>query len=143
MNTLKRLSCVVCLLVLAFVAGCPKPTQSTSANSVFQRLSFDQALQKAEADHKLVMIDFYTDWCVYCKQLDGTTWRDPKVQDWIRSETVALKIDAEGETKLANKYNVRGYPTIVFLNPDGSEVYRIGGYKDANDFLAEVAPLRK
>src|SRR5438128_12157138 len=119
------------LALLAVVVGCHK------ANAPEPSLA--EALQQAKADGKLVMIDFYTEWCGYCKKLDETTWKDAKVQAWLGEHAVVVKIDAEREEKLAAKYEVESYPTILFLRPDGSEVHRLDGYVTATEFLAEVA----
>ena len=135
MNAARRW--LVWLAVVAVAVGCNKPNPK---QSVFQQLSLAEALQQAKADDKLVMIDFYADWCGYCDKLDDTTWKDAKVQAWLRGHVVPIKIDVDAEQDLAAKYQVRGLPTIVFLKPDGSEVERVGGYVDEDVFLQEVVP---
>src|SRR5580765_4969291 len=84
----------------------------------FQELGFDQALAAAKKDGKVVMIDFFTTWCGPCKRLDKVTWADADVQKWLGEKTVALKIDAEKEAKLADRFDVHAYPTIVFVKAD-------------------------
>ncbi len=140
-RTLRRL--VWPVIILAVAAGCPLRKPPQPENKVFQKLSLDEALKRAKDDDKLVMIDFYTDWCGYCKELDATTWRDPRVLAWLDSHAVAIKIDAEAKASVANKYRVGSYPTIVFLRPDGSEVNRIVGYDDADEFLKDGAEVLK
>jgi thiol:disulfide interchange protein len=132
-----------CVALLAVVVGCNEsnPPGGDTDNSLFPKLSFAEAQQQAKADGKLVMVDFYTDWCGYCEKLDATTWKDGKVRQWLREHVVAVKIDAERQEKLAAKYEVDSYPTILFLKPDGSEVHRVDGYVTAKEFLAEVAAL--
>ena len=68
---------------------------------------------------KVILIDFVTTWCAPCKKMDKTTWKDKKVRAWLGEKTVALKIDAEKEKKLAKDYRVEMYPTIVLLKADG------------------------
>jgi thiol-disulfide isomerase/thioredoxin len=104
----------------------------------FQELTFDQALAAAKRDNKVVMIDYFTTWCGPCKKLDRTTWTDAEVIAWLREKTIALKIDAEKEVELARKHNIAGYPTMIFLKSDGSEVGRLVGYKSAKRFLSEA-----
>jgi thiol-disulfide isomerase/thioredoxin len=84
------------------------------------------------------MIDFYTDWCGFCKQLDRTTWQDAKVLNWLSEKTVPIKINAEMEREISKKYRIESYPTILFLKPDGNEIDRLGGYKNALDFMQEA-----
>src|SRR4030095_3229728 len=105
----------------------------------FQDLSFDAALKKAAAEKKLVMIDFFTTWCAPCKQLDATTWKDDGVTRWLAEHAVALKIDAEKEEKLADRFDIEPYPTLLFLHSDGKEADRLVGYRDPERFLKEAA----
>jgi thiol-disulfide isomerase/thioredoxin len=109
---------------------------SLAAEAPFQELTFDAALAVAKRDSKVVMVDFFTTWCLPCKKLDKTTWKDADVQKWIGEKTVALKVDAEKEVDLAKRYSVGSYPTILFLKPDGGELGRIEEYKTPADFLA-------
>jgi len=110
----------------------------TPSEGPFQDLTVDQALAAAKRDKKVVMIDFFTTWCLPCKKLDKTTWTDPEVQKWLADNTVALRLDAEKESELAKKHRIEGYPTMLFLTPDGTEIDRIFGYKEPKDFLSQA-----
>ncbi|MCK4577961.1 MAG: thioredoxin fold domain-containing protein [Candidatus Marinimicrobia bacterium] len=92
------------------------------------------------AGDKMIMLDFYTDRCMWCKRLDAVTFIDPGVIAYANEKLVSLRVDAEkGEdVDLANKYNVRNYPSVVFTRPDGTEIDRIIGYLPPEDFMAEV-----
>lgn len=105
----------------------------------FSDLTFEAALAEAKRSEKVVMIDFFTTWCGPCKKLDRTTWKDPKVVEWLAAKCVALKIDAEKEAPLAKRFGVMGYPTILFVNSDGTELDRLVGYRDGAKFLEEAA----
>ena len=54
------------------------------------------ALKLAKSQHKPVMIDFYTEWCHWCKKLDSDTYSDPKVNE-ASQKFICVKIDAEKE----------------------------------------------
>jgi len=138
---------LLALVVLALVlASCGSASSSPSGGETadageqeaFSALSFAEAQTLARETDRLVFVDFYTTWCGPCKRLDSTTWRDAAVTEWLAENTVALKIDAEKETELAGRYRLQGYPTLLFLDPDGSEVKRLMGYHDADAFLAEA-----
>ncbi len=101
--------------------------------------NFSQALAKAEAQHKLVMVDFYTTWCRWCQRLDTTTLSEAQVVSKIQRDFVPVRLDAEGEGReLAQKFGVNSYPTVVFLDHRGHEVHRIGGYLEPQEFLREL-----
>lgn len=95
--------------------------------------------QKAAAGSgKLIMVDFYTDWCGWCKRLDRDTFPSKTVVDAAKN-FVSLKLNAEKEGRqLARKHGVRGYPTILFFDHKGKLVGRIGGYLQPKPFAATM-----
>ena len=92
----------------------------------------------ADGGKKFVVVDFYTVWCGPCKKLDETTWKDQGVRDWLSKEAVCVKVDAEKDEKLAAKYRINAYPTVLLVRPDGTEIDRLVGYRDAKTFLADA-----
>lgn len=103
--------------------------------AAFQEVPFEEALKQAKASKKIVFIDFYTSWCGPCKKLDLTTWKDPQVIKLMNEKAVALKLDAEKNRELANRYQVQSYPTMVLIRPDGSVIDKIVGYQDGPTFV--------
>lgn len=100
--------------------------------------SLPSAMTQAKQANKLVMVDFYTDWCGWCKELDKTTYSDAAVGK-ATQQVVAVKVNAEKEgLAAAKKYQVRSFPTILFVAPDGSLAGRIGGYAPPEPFLAAL-----
>ena len=120
------LAALICAVPLAILPPIEGP---------FREMSFDQALAAAKKDGKVVMIDFFTTWCGPCKRLDKVTWADADVQAWLAEKTIPLKIDAEKEAKLAERFEVKAYPTIVFVKVTGTKLDAIVGYKDPKEFL--------
>lgn len=105
------------------------------AQEIFKSVTFDEACSIAVKERKTIIIDFYTTWCGPCKQLDKTTWQDTNVIKFFTDNAIALKVDAEAQVDLANKFHIKAYPTIIFVKPDGNEIDRIVGYMDAAQFL--------
>jgi thiol:disulfide interchange protein len=96
------------------------------------------ALSRADSERKVVMVDFYTDWCGWCRKLDETTYADPAVQSTLK-RLVTVKLDAErGGRADAERYRVEGFPCVLFLNAKGVEVARIPGYLPPGEFLEEL-----
>ncbi len=101
------------------------------------------ALARAGSEKKLVMVDFYTDWCKWCKQLDRTTLSDADVQRAL-GRFVSVRLNAEKDGRdVAERFNVDGYPTILFLDAGGGEVGRIPGYMEPGPVLAELQDIVK
>lgn len=104
--------------------------------------SLTQALARARKANKLVMVDFYTDWCGWCKELDKNTYTNPKVGEITNRHYVAAKVNAEkGGTAAARKYQVDGFPTILFLTGTGEAVGRIVGYMPAEPFAERITQI--
>jgi thiol-disulfide isomerase/thioredoxin len=97
------------------------------ASDIAWAKSFEEAQASAKESARLVMVDFYTDWCGWCKRLDATTFKDDRVVKQS-SSYVPVKVNAEKEgAELAKKHDVSGFPTILFLNGE-DVVGRINGY---------------
>jgi thiol:disulfide interchange protein len=105
--------------------------------------NLDAALKRAGSENKLVMVDFYTDWCRWCQRFDETTLTDAAVQKEL-AQVVPVRLNAEKDgVSAATRFNVDGYPTILFLSANGSEVGRIPGYLEAGPFLEELKDIVK
>ncbi|MFO0959886.1 MAG: thioredoxin family protein [Isosphaeraceae bacterium] len=99
--------------------------------------SYKDALEQSRKTGKLIMVDFYTDWCGWCKVLDKETYTSVPVKDVADKSFISLKINAEKEGVALNKrYAINGYPTILFL--DGSKAPD-AGKEDGKAGEGEVA----
>ena len=97
------------------------------------------ALERARTEGKPVLVNFYADWCVWCKRLDSTTLHDAKVAALLRDRVVPVRLDVEGNgRRLSNEYRVDGLPTVLVLDADGREIGRIPGYMPPAGFLERV-----
>jgi len=107
----------------------------------------DNLLQAAQAGSKPVLIDFYADWCIPCKELDKFTFSDPSVIELSR-QFMMLKADLTTSSspltsRLKKTYGVKGVPTLVFLRADGSEAkeLRVVGFIEKDELLARMEAL--
>jgi thiol-disulfide isomerase/thioredoxin len=126
-------------LGLFIALGTGSVALAVAGEGPFRDLSLNRARQAAaDGGKRFVLVDFYTVWCGPCKKLDETTWKDQEVRDWLSKEAVCLKLDAEKDVPLAEKYRINVYPTVLLLRPDGAEIDRLVGYRDAKTFLADA-----
>jgi thiol:disulfide interchange protein DsbD len=104
----------------------------------------DQAIAAAAAAGKPVMLDFYADWCVSCKEMERYTFTDPEVQRVLEG-AVLLKADVtandEQDQALLRRFGIFGPPTIAFWSPNGEERsnFRVVGFMKANEFARVAA----
>jgi thioredoxin-like negative regulator of GroEL len=102
--------------------------------------SLDDARRTAAADHKVIVVDLFTDWCGWCKQMDQTTWGSAAVAAQS-DKYVFLKLNAESDPDgiaLQRRFAIESYPMILLLDSEGAEFDRLEGYLPAEQFLAKL-----
>ncbi|MBS1718750.1 MAG: thioredoxin fold domain-containing protein [Armatimonadetes bacterium] len=106
------------------------------------RTDFTKAQAESKRTGKLIVVDFFSDNCVACVRLDKYTFPDSTV---ARSLTgfIPAKINADHEGKqLAKRYEVTGFPNIVFIRANGKMVGRIVGYMGPDMFNRKLAQIK-
>lgn len=128
MKTLQTL-----FLILFSIAG-------GSAQAASWLTDFEAAKAQAAEEGKTVMINFTgSDWCGWCMRLKEEVFSKPEFDSFAAKNLVLVEIDfpkrkplpasaLKANAALADKLRVAGYPTLIFFNPQGKEVYR-GGYE--------------
>ncbi|HVN33001.1 MAG TPA: thioredoxin fold domain-containing protein [Thermoanaerobaculaceae bacterium] len=130
---------VLAMLVAVILASHDSGVQPTGGAAALPwERDLPTALTRASGEGKLVMVDFYTDWCQWCKRMDQNTFTDVEVQRALQGVvTVRLNAEKEGREDAA-RFNVEGFPTLIFLDSRGAEVGRIPGYMEPRPFLDEL-----
>lgn len=97
----------------------------------------------AQAKGKIIMLDFYADWCVSCKEMDRLTFSDAAVQAKLKN-AILLQADVtanDAEDKaLLQRFQLFGPPATLFFNATGIEQtdFRVTGYQDAAQFVSSL-----
>ncbi|MBF4471785.1 thioredoxin family protein [Flavobacterium sp. HJJ] len=101
--------------------------------------SWEQAKQQAQTEHKLIFVDLYFTGCAPCAQMDKEVFPDPKAAAVLSADFVTFKSDILKEEigkKLCMKYGVTGFPTFLFINPDGRVIDMASGFQNVEQFTA-------
>lgn len=133
------------IFAILLVVSCSKKNEIQKFTEIqWEKDSLQASFQSAVFENDFVMIDFQTDWCVWCRKLEKDTFSDSLVIEYVNSNFSAYSIDAEkGQgIDLAKHYHVSGFPTIVFTDKTGDEVDRIIGYLPADAFLKEIQRIK-
>lgn len=129
------LRCLACVVLMG-LAGVP-----ARAGSGLWTDDFEEAKAQAKAENRFMLLDFTgSDWCGWCKRLDAEVFEKSDFKDYAKANLVLVKLDfphsfklkkkvAEQNEKLAKEFGIRGYPSIILLDPDGKKVAQTG-YKD-------------
>ncbi|NNJ71089.1 MAG: thioredoxin family protein [Kiritimatiellales bacterium] len=116
---------------------------------------FDKAKAKAKAENKHILIDFSgSDWCGWCIKLDKEVFQKQDFKDYAKEKLVLMLADfprdKSGQSKalqkqnesLSKEFNVRGFPTVFILGPDGKTVgktgYQAGGPKAYVEHIKKI-----
>jgi thiol-disulfide isomerase/thioredoxin len=111
----------------------PNPTTGIQ----FIHENWQAALDSAKKQEKLIFLDAYTAWCAPCKAMSKDVFTKPTVSRFYNQQFINLKMDMEKGDGLAltNAYQVKAYPTFLFINAAGKVVHRAVGYQEVDAFL--------
>ena len=141
------------LLVVGGVRGATDPLAPWALAPTHIELPFvtiksvadlEREVAAAQAAGKPLLLDFYADWCVSCKEMERYTFPDAQVRQ-VLANTVLLRADVtandEADQALLTKFGIFGPPTIAFYGSDGIErsTLRVVGYMKAAEFAAVAA----
>ena len=114
---------------------------SAKGDTKFVHVDSVAALEaKLAAPGRLVMLDFYADWCVSCKEMEAFTFSDPRVKAKL-DRMLLLQADVTANTQehkaLLKRFSLFGPPGIIFFDAQGREIrgLRVIGYQNADRFL--------
>lgn len=132
------------------LAGLTGGGQNSAAHeTLFQRVNSVAELDQriAAAKGKYVMLDFYADWCISCKEMERFTFGDAKVQAQLK-DTILLQADVTAnnadDKALLQRFGLFGPPGIILFDRDGKEIrsFRVIGYQPSDQFLAGLARVQ-
>ncbi len=117
-----------------------KPTLSKPQNGFWIR-DFEKGLSLAKDSRKPILVDFYADWCPPCQELDKLTFSAPEVKA-LGEKFVMVKVDCTTDDpqcrKASERYEVVGWPTVLFLDSSGrpmEDIKLVGGFADKKRML--------
>ncbi|MFE8031911.1 protein-disulfide reductase DsbD [Thiohalocapsa marina] len=121
---------------------------ASAAHAEFRRIKtvadLERELAAASAAGKPVMLDFYADWCVSCKEMERYTFPDPAVasamQAFVLLQADVTANDAEDKALMQERFGLPGPPAMLFFDRDGEEMrgYRLVGFVPAEAFAAHL-----
>ncbi|HTY37949.1 MAG TPA: thioredoxin fold domain-containing protein [Bacteroidota bacterium] len=134
--------------IWAYYLSGPEEQPGQIQASEIKWYGFEDGTALARKENKKILVDVYTDWCVWCKKLDKEVYTNAAVGQHMSAHFIAVKLNAESqksitfegtsmsEASLASSMGVTGYPTIIFLDPESKPITRISGYMEPKEFTS-------
>ena len=111
-------------------------------------LKFNQGLELAETQDKVMLVDFYTSWCHWCKVMDEKTFQNRAVADLLNKRFVTVRLNAENmnetvtykgqefnNVEFTRAFGVNGFPSLAFIDAQGEPITIIPGYVPPEEFI--------
>jgi len=133
---LKRVTLILLTLLFTVIACSDNKTQTS--NNINWTTDLRKAIETAKAENKAVLVNFTgSDWCHWCFKLSGEVFSQDEFKEYAYENLILVKVDFPRsipqtiETKaynqsLAQKFGVRGFPTIIIINSQGKPVAKTG-----------------
>lgn len=99
--------------------------------------TWEEAIEKADKEGKVIFVDAYTTWCGPCKRMAKNVFTNEEVGNFYNSHFVNMKIDMEKKDGITfqRKYPVAAFPTLYFIDGKGKVVQKVKGAQDVERFL--------
>lgn len=139
MKTLIYVAFAAIFLVAVYAFTNPAVDFETDAKGgvQFHKGTWKEALALAKKENKLIFVDVYATWCGPCKRLKANTFSNKKVGQFYNQNFINVALNGEkGDgVMLMRKYNLRSFPSLLFIDEKGNVVTKTVGYHNADQFL--------
>ncbi|MEM9326442.1 MAG: DUF255 domain-containing protein [Bacteroidota bacterium] len=150
-----RYAIALLLVTPLLSATTPKDDKKKEASDAIEWISFEEALERSKEEPRKILVDFYTDWCGWCKRMDAAVYGNEEIASYINEKYYAVKFNAEKDKEdivfhgntfsfvpppeggrngihelayiLMNKR--ASYPTTTFLDENLKMIQAIPGYQ--------------
>jgi thioredoxin-related protein len=103
-------------------------SEAADTDSPIDWMSYEKGVARGKENRKKIFLNFYADWCQYCKVMDQKTFTDESVVAYLNENFIPVRVDSDKEKKVARDYNVQALPVSWFIAEDGENIGSQPGY---------------
>ena len=133
---------IASLALLVFTSGCLTALSDESDKITLKELKFnitlEPSLEAAKTQGKPLFIYFRSESCGWCKKFEAESFTNQSIVSTLNKNFILVAIDVYKQKNETRYFRVRGTPTEVFLDSDGTEIGRLPGYVDNQTFLNTI-----
>ena len=107
------------MILLGVIGVALSPSSRVAAASGIKWYPYEEGMVRSKADSKKIFLNFFAEWCAYCRKMEAETFKDRSVVDYLNRNFIAIQVNSDKEGKLAATYDVKGLPTSWFIDQDG------------------------
>ena len=151
---------IIALFLMSFYLFSSGVLNAQETPEEIQWLSWEEAIEKSEIEPRKIIMEVYTEWCIWCKRMDEKTLQNDSIIKYINENYYAVRFDAEHKDEIEfngkmykfvksgrNGYHelaaelLRGrltFPTVVFMEEDAEVIQSLAGYKSPMQFMQMI-----
>ncbi len=137
-----RLKMTLALAIL-FAFGAAGTLRAEEPGGIFWFKDIEKASEAAIKENKIMMVDFWADWCAACKFMDADVYPDPEVIATVNERVVSVKIHFDMQQELARKYGIPALPFMLFTNSYGTKLFYHRGILEKENLIMILKALPK
>jgi len=103
-------------------------SESVNTSSEIRWYSYDEGMSLGKDKKKKVFLNFYADWCGFCKVMEKNTFKDNSVISYLNENFISIRVNSDRDKKTASAYNVSSLPVTWFLEDNGERLTSLPGY---------------
>lgn len=98
------------------------------SGAAIEWIAYEEGVARGKRKGKKIFLNFYADWCKYCKVMDQKTFKDESVVAYLNENFIPVRVNSDKRKKLARDFNVQALPVSWFIAEDGENIGSQPGY---------------
>jgi thiol:disulfide interchange protein len=130
-----------CLAVIVYSWSHRVPSAASGGQELIPWTTDYQAAQtESRRTGKMILLDFYADWCPPCRRMKSQTWTNPRVAELMK-DYIPVQVNVDKNRELAYQFGIRGIPHLVIMTPAGEIFKTATGGMDPDTFIEWLPPV--